>query len=322
MATDYTRKDFLDAVFGPYYREHTGFVIARTSERNEAKTGTRYFPNSDGLAREQYSHETNVYFGVCPREKMKPGKEHVRYMTCLWAGIDIGPDGYSGKEKHFRSEKQALMVMMAFPLKPSIIVQSGRGMHAYWLLKHPTEIKDPVRIEQLLDRIGNYFQCPGHSGLDTFLRLPETLNSKDSVQSLRCFVARMDPDRRYDLGEFEDLDLRIVIPSTKAPRAPQVKLPSPVRISYVESRKAGPQAPLRDEKTPESPFSGTEHYEDNATFVEEVSGEDETVSLDQPSVEMIVDLMMERFSEEILDRLADRVAQKVLRGLLNTGGEE
>lgn len=322
MSTDYTRKDFLDAIFRPYYREHTGFVIARTSARNEAKSGARYFPNPDGLSREQYSHDTNVYFGVCPREKMKPGKEHVRYTTCLWAGVDIGPDGYSGKEKHFRSEKQAMMAIMAFPLKPSIIVQSGRGMHVYWLLKQVAEVKEPARIELLLNRIGNYFQCPAASGLDTVLRLPETWNSKDSVQSVKCFLERMDPDVRYNLEEFEDLDLRIIIPSKRAPRIPQVKLPSPVRISYVDSHVARPQVSAQEKLTSEAPLSGTEHDEDLTTEVEEISEEDGTVSLDLASMEKIVDLMMDRFSEEILDRLADRVAHKVLRGLLNTGGDE
>jgi hypothetical protein len=251
MATDHTRKDFLDAIFNPYYEQNAGFIIVRTSERSEAKTGTRYFPNSDSLSREQYSSETNVYFGVCPREKMKPGKEHVRYITCLWAGIDIGPDGYSGREKHFRSEEQALMVAMAFPLKPSIIVQSGRGMHLYWLLKRATEIKDPDRIEQLLSKIGNYFQCPFPSGPDAALRLPETWNSKDPFRNAKCVLARMDPNLRYDLEEFQDLDLRIVIPSRRVPRMPQVNLPSPVRISFVDPNSSGSQAPLRKEQPPE-----------------------------------------------------------------------
>ncbi len=74
MAAHYTRKDFLDAIFRPYYKQHTGFVLVKTSTRNEVKSSARYFPTSDGLSREQYSEETNVFFGVCPREKMKTRK--------------------------------------------------------------------------------------------------------------------------------------------------------------------------------------------------------------------------------------------------------
>ncbi|MBI5249067.1 MAG: hypothetical protein HY912_06190 [Desulfomonile tiedjei] len=321
MATNHTLKDFLDAIFRPYYKQKTGFVLVRTSARNEIKTGSRYFPNSDGLSREQYSEETNVFFGVCPREKMKPGKEHVGYITCLWAGLDIGPDGYSGKEKHFASEKQAMMAIMAFPLKPSIIVQSGRGMHLYWLLKQVTEISIQSDFEKLLNRIANYFQCSASSGLDAVLRLPETWNSKNQIQSTKCFVERLDPTLRYDIEEFEDLDLRIIIPSKRAPRMPQVKLPAPVRISVVDSHAAVRNDAFRDRHSHGVASTRSQSEEDATTEVEEISEEEGTFALDDESMKKIADMMIDRFSDRILERLADRVAEKVLRGLLNTGGE-
>ncbi len=243
-------------------------------------------------------------------------------MTCLWAGLDIGPDGYSGKEKHFGSDKQAMMAVMAFPLKPSIVVMSGRGMHLYWLLRHAVEIKDQNDFEKLLNRIGNYFQCRASSDLDAVLRLPETWNSKNSSQSSKCFVERLDTDLRYDLEEFEDLDLRIIIPSKRAPRIPQVKLSSPVRISVVDSHTPASHGASDDRHVRWKPLGNAEPEEDTTTEVEEISEEDGTVTLDDQSMEKIADMLMDRFSDRILDQLADRVAQKVLRGLINTGGNK
>ncbi len=129
MTTRYNRKDFLDALFFNYCRDKGGFILAKIADRYMVKAATRYFPNPDTLAREQYADDQNVLFGVCPREKMKPGKEFVRHLTAVWAGLDIGPDGYSGKEKHFVSDKQAIIAIRSFPLEPSILVQSGRGLH-------------------------------------------------------------------------------------------------------------------------------------------------------------------------------------------------
>jgi hypothetical protein len=295
MADHFTRKDFLDAIFRQYYKQHSGFVLVRTSTRNDLKSGTRYFPNSDGLAREQYPQDTNVFFGLCPREKMKTGKEYVRYITCLWAALDIGPDGFSGKEKHFRSENQAMMAIMAFPLKPSIIVQSGRGMHLYWLLRNVVEVANPPDFEKLLNRIGNYFQCQTPTGLDSILRLPETWNSKSPVQSVNCYIERLDPSLRYDVEEFEDLDLRIIIPSKRAPSMPQVKLPSPVRISVVDPQAAHAQIAL---KAPQgSLFIAREPDEDATAEVEEISEEERAVTLDEQTMEKLADMLVDRLSD-------------------------
>jgi hypothetical protein len=249
---------------------------------------------------------------------MKTGKEHLRYVTCLWSGLDIGPDGFSGKDKHFGSEKQAMMAIMAFPLKPSIIVQSGRGMHLYWLLRHAVQVADPDDFEKLLNRISNYFQCQAPSGLDAVLRLPETWNSKDSAQTVNCHLERLEPSLRYDLDEFEDLDLRIIIPSKRAPKMPQVKLPTPVRISVVDPHSASAQAALHARSG--SQLTATEPDDDATAEVEEISAEEATVTLDDQSMERLADMLMERFSDMVMDRLADRVARKVLQALVNPGG--
>ena len=61
--------------------------------------------------------------------------EHIRFATALWAGIDVGPGGYSGLNNHFADLPEARKAIESFPISPSIIVQSGRGLHLYWLFE-------------------------------------------------------------------------------------------------------------------------------------------------------------------------------------------
>ena len=104
MAPKFTRKDFLEALFGYYYKEHRGFILVKSFRRGDSKMSTRYFPNIEILAKEQYGEDRDVYFGICPRERMKPEKEHILHITALWADMDIGAEGHSvGKIFFFSS---------------------------------------------------------------------------------------------------------------------------------------------------------------------------------------------------------------------------
>jgi len=69
---------------------------------------------------------------------------NIRYVTALWATVDIG-GGYAGKDAYPNRQKAARAVRN-FPLTPSIIVESGRGIHLYWLLDEPLEIIDVAKL--------------------------------------------------------------------------------------------------------------------------------------------------------------------------------
>lgn len=218
MSTKFTRKDFLEILFGRYFRNRTGFVLVKSGRRLEHKISARYFPNIETLAKERYGDDQNVFFGVCPREKMKPGPEHVRYLLVLWAGLDMSPDGYSGRESHFSGPAQAAKAIRSFPLAPSIVVESGWGVHLYWLLKHVYEITDVTAIERQLSRINDYFLCKQPVGVDSMLRLPGTANSKVPGQTANCNVKFMNPQFRYELEEFQSLNLEVAGPSIRLGR--------------------------------------------------------------------------------------------------------
>lgn len=223
MVARFTRKDFLEALFGQYYKEHRGFILVKSFKRGDPKMSTRYFPNIDILAKEHYGEERDVYFGICPRERMKAEKEHIHYVVALWADLDIGSEGHEEKKTFFEGPQQAARAIRSFPRAPSIIVESGRGAHLYWLLKEVTEISDPERVERILKNIGDHLQCDTDVNVDTVLRLPETTNTKIPGKLVNCDVKFINPNFRYMLHDFENLEQHIVKPApvqaaTSAPR--------------------------------------------------------------------------------------------------------
>lgn len=330
MTDKFSRGDFLEALFRPYFRENNGFIMVKTVNRNTGKTGTRYFPNIDTLARESYSQEQHTYFGPAPREKMKPDKEHVRFITALWAGLDVGPDGYSGKENHFSTEKQAGAAMRGFPLPPSALVKSGRGVHLYWFLKKVVEVRDPEPLEDILRRINHYFQCHSETGLDSCFRLPGTHNPKSPVHISYCTVEYLDTRVRYDLAQFDDLDLRIVIPKKRPPKVDLPPTPPPRKVTILREEEAPPREPVAPASPvpasstatpsntgavplPDPPDSG--HFS-----VVPVPYEDEPDSdpdngarlLTDEEMDEIADRVMQKFDETVADRMIDRIVDRVV----------
>jgi len=212
----FTRKDFLGALFQSYFRKREGFIIVKSSKPLDRKTSIRYFPNIEILAKEPFQNDQDVFFGVCPHEKMRAEKSHIQYLVALWAGLDLDPEGYSGKQTHFFGEAQAAKAIRSFPLPPSIIVESGRGVHLYWLLKELTPVANVEAVERLLRRINTYFQCKAELGIDSALRLPDTVNAKVSGHLTECRVKYLNTDFRYDFADIEQLNVGAPDSSSKS----------------------------------------------------------------------------------------------------------
>ncbi|MGO9119892.1 MAG: hypothetical protein ACLQPD_20050 [Desulfomonilaceae bacterium] len=238
MIARFSRKDFLDALFADYYREHRGFTLVKSFKRGDAKMSTRYFPNIDILAKEQYGEDRDVYFGICPRERMKAEKEHVRYIVAFWADLDIGSEGHEEKHKFFEGPREAAKAIRSFPRAPSIIVESGRGAHLYWLLREVTEVSDHEKFESILAKINDFLQCDTEVSLDTVFRLPETMNTKIPARPVNCEVKFINSNFRYAVEDFENLGHRIAVPSP-GPAAKQARRAGPPGIpSFSEEEPA------------------------------------------------------------------------------------
>jgi len=84
-------------------------------------------------------------------------------------------------------------------LPPSVIVHSGGGYHAYWLLDEPTA--DLHRARQVLQGLARTFDGDGLSPAQS-LRLPGTVNHKPERGGALCHLVESS-DRHYRLSDFQ-----------------------------------------------------------------------------------------------------------------------
>ena len=108
-------------------------------------------------------------------------------------------------------ESAALHIIERIGIRPSIIVHSGHGFHAYWLLK------EPVRAEEGAARLARCWGATiaAHAqsldyivdsvwDLARVLRIPGTINHKADPVAVRTVEDYTDITRRYDQCDLEE----------------------------------------------------------------------------------------------------------------------
>jgi len=151
----------------------------------------------------------DVYFGVLPREYASGRAEDcVPNVGVLWADIDNKSVG--------GTHLAALMRVGALNLTPSIIVDSGNGIHAYWLLR---KLEPFSQVKPLMQGWQSAIGSDSVHDAPRVLRLPGTHNhkGKDSGGCAAhpqlegfypgCKPVRLlhfEPERRYQLSDFDD----------------------------------------------------------------------------------------------------------------------
>jgi hypothetical protein len=144
-----TRTDFLDALYSSVdpkrWLELRCIHPNGTSPQGISKqVKTLWMPvrkreailkQADALNSDGYS----LYFAPCPRTKQKGNAEAAALLPALWVDLDCDNDPA-------RRETE-LNKLKAFNPLPSIIVDSGGGWHAYWLLSEPFSLTEQSNRE-------------------------------------------------------------------------------------------------------------------------------------------------------------------------------
>lgn len=152
-------------------------------------------------------------------------------IPCLWCDIDVKSKVHGQKEKLAPDIKTA-RAFLPPELPPSIVVNSGYGIHGYWILETLFDIKnetDRRRAKKMLEhlqaiiraRAGEYF-IDNTSDLSRMLRLPETVNwkSKNRSNSPICRVIE-NSNIFYSVESIEgtlDQLIQKITPITENPR--------------------------------------------------------------------------------------------------------
>jgi KaiC/GvpD/RAD55 family RecA-like ATPase len=165
---------------------------------------------TDEELRELNAAGYNIYY--LPNHPSKPvygrptnGRD-VDVWNYVFADMDL-------KDKKWESKEAFLEVVRLFPLKPSAIVDSGRGIHVYWRV---TDL-DAMSFLRLQRRISVQFNTdPAVANMHQLMRVPGTVNVKDPNPDnwVLCEVIQSS-DKEYD-AQTMDAHLPRITPEDEA----------------------------------------------------------------------------------------------------------
>lgn len=180
--------EFLDRLFGQWIGPE-----ARLSLFTLPGGRTAWF--EDPAAAAEYAvrcrDQFNVYFGVgLYRPGIVAGRGGAADVVCvtsMWADVDYGPGHKTTVAPDLASARR---ILTRVALGVSLLVNSGRGLHPYWLLAEPCT---PPRAEELAKRWSSNivahadtlgWSCDSVGDLARVLRVPGTYNHKDGGKVL------------------------------------------------------------------------------------------------------------------------------------------
>jgi hypothetical protein len=208
-------KDFLQLLYGK--RGTEGYLVLFTKDGKRS-----YFYALDDLDEAaskaaSLSETHDVYFGVgLQKERLESDRgkaETVATIPGLWLDVDVQGPNHSSQELPL-DVKSARSVLDSCPLKPSMILFTGGGLHAYWLFREPLVIRNEANLakakalsrkfqEVFLDAASNFgWKIDNTSSLAQVLRLPGTYNHKQGVP-VPVKVIESNRDNRYAPAEIE-----------------------------------------------------------------------------------------------------------------------
>lgn len=171
--------------------------------------------------------DQNLYFGAATRDGKGGKKKNVISIPCVWAEIDY-KDILEAKVQE---------IIDKFPFKPTIITKSGGGVHLYFLLEKPVDLKRSNDVQKVNDWIRLELCKLGECKLDKVsdiprvFRLPGTVNHKYNNKPL-CEVIEINTNT-YKL---DDLLKNIPAPVTKPTRKDRTHIMAEISNSKTDTK--------------------------------------------------------------------------------------
>ncbi len=203
-------KTFLGKVCNPDLNSETIEI------RNKSKNGNMESFFSNNLEEinkkvEELKPHNDIYFGIAPRKNNDSGKkDNCSSISSLWVDIDCGQDGHK-KSSFFSSKEEALTHIKRVTIKPSLIVDSGNGLHLYFFLNQKLGLNEETipLIEKINKTLGLLFGGDSVHNVDRIMRLPGTQNHKTETPK-GCKILEYDSNITYEPSNLmEDSLLKI-----------------------------------------------------------------------------------------------------------------
>lgn len=182
------------------YDESTdGYIqIFNLDENKKAKV---YNTKINGLRDIVEEIEEQLDFFITPNTFFKPQRQvnNIRQFRALFMDLDTGED-----DKQFAAYKVFELADQGLIPKPTMIVDSGRGIHVYWRIKNAPyqalntwqELQDLFYTK--LKPLGADIRATDGARI---LRLPNTINSRNNVE---CRVVWQDNEAEYSMYDLRE----------------------------------------------------------------------------------------------------------------------
>jgi hypothetical protein len=146
----------------------------------------------------------NSYGKLAPPHKVKSQKPYISAINCLFGEFDAKDEGEGTVQE---LKRRAYNRIFLVPIAPTLIIDSGRGYHAYWYLADTIHLDDSNR-EQMGDLQARWVEFIGSDkaskDLPRVLRPPGTTNQKYPDKPT-VTVIDQHPGLLYRLDDFESL---------------------------------------------------------------------------------------------------------------------
>jgi hypothetical protein len=183
-------KDFLEYMWSQNATPEARYGELRII--NHVKVRQDYIP-LDRIAAVQvmrFGEGDDIYYGVLPRTRQSGVADAVVSKTrWIWADFD---------NKHV-PEGKAFFQLMKAPVVPNVIIDSGHGYHAYWLLDR---FEPFAVVSQVMKNISGFFGGDHVQDAPRVLRVPWTTNWKEEPVPVRMIKWDM-TEQGYPLEAFD-----------------------------------------------------------------------------------------------------------------------
>lgn len=208
---------FFNTIFEPALNSGFGEIEIRVFPKDRAPRSSFHSSEREAgeLAYELCNQGINVFFGVNPRGEKSGKKVNVKYLSAFHVDLDYGDEGHKKTSKHGTYES-ALNAIHELSLQPTIIVHTGGGFHAYWVLAHPLKVEDyGVDVLETINK-GLSAALGGDSGtqdISRVFRVPGTYNLK--TDKPRPAEVISNSGKKYAFDDFEEFRNPIAIRGEK-----------------------------------------------------------------------------------------------------------
>lgn len=190
-------------------------AVARAIREADTRVGVESVYLSMGLA------SPGTQARKPPGENRRMENPDVGALTHIWVDIDIEGPGHTSGKRLAPDEASVLRVLAESGLRPTMVVRTGGGLHAYWKLAEPivfAEEPDPaaaaeraaalVRNWQLTlaliaHRLGRWSVDSTHD-FSRVLRAAGTTNRKVADDPRRVEIVTIDETAVYEPGDLEE----------------------------------------------------------------------------------------------------------------------